>query len=929
MKDKTARIRLPKADRRGTTRSRAALLTAVVGMALAGTQRTEAQTERPTASQGEGCVSPRTGVVPAPSTHGPHIPLAITIRGGSSLGAYEAGYLYYLIETMKLNRDVFDVKVVTGASAGTINALVAAMSLGDRCETLHPSSSLFYRAWTGKHQKLNSLLDAGYDKDVPKGSLSSKDALREAIQILKDRWDQGLDNGFDIVLGASTTRKKPFNLQTQDDLRYPRQEERFALRIRGVGRGKPPVTNFKFGEDGYQQALLETGEDGTLDFGTISKLLLASSAFPLAFPPEKVSFCLKKYYPTADGAADTETRNLDYAKCFPKQCDPNPRHRKCGDFVGEFQRDVLLMDGGVFDNSPLRLAYQIVAADPSNDLWTVPRAPGPRPDQYRYLYIEPGVTSYDTPSKNGTKCERATSVCGFEHRLCLSQKQRCESKGRMCVEADNTCEARDDLCEYKDDVCKSEKKDGASGKGEKKEDEPDIGLFDEAGKTIGDFMGTSMARELGVLDEENPSILGARRLAITTRDFPTSSGHLANFFGFLDRKLLKYDFILGMHDAHNFVEKSSRTSEVFSGVHVVFPEDHDSEISDTDPEWIRYRCMRAVFDQDGDQMAQCAPDPPAHEHHLDAASGGEDGAAVFPRDDKPIPMKDFLVLVQASLDQLYSDCRYTWATNANHQHAHCDLARSGESPPVVLSGIAYKKVCENHDKTWRRQVGESSFLYMMRLLETYQFHFTDLGLDRDDADWALYTLHKRSVRYAREFSKGVEEKYLVRLVAGPALNFAFAYTPRPYFGYLTVGKEFEAGFSVVAGRLAQWFRFNMALQLQGLFTWPNDKVFATTPLVGTEFEVIHPASKHLQTRLALRAGYQISTASDVHNEKCSSQDDAKRCTTFVAQALVSAALWEHIRGQIGVEAIPPLVPEPSSSADAWQWNVLASGGWQF
>ncbi len=74
------------------------------------------------------------------------IPLALISSGAVSLGSYQAGYHYYSVEWLKLNRDKIDVKIVTGASAGAINALLTVLSLADTISSVD-TSSLFYKAW--------------------------------------------------------------------------------------------------------------------------------------------------------------------------------------------------------------------------------------------------------------------------------------------------------------------------------------------------------------------------------------------------------------------------------------------------------------------------------------------------------------------------------------------------------------------------------------------------------------------------------------------------------------------------------------------------------------------------------------------------------------------------------------------------------------
>ncbi|HTO98183.1 MAG TPA: hypothetical protein VMK66_14135, partial [Myxococcales bacterium] len=47
-------------------------------------------------------------------------PASITISGGVSLGSYEAGLVYYMVEAMRLNPSAATPRIVTGASAGSV-----------------------------------------------------------------------------------------------------------------------------------------------------------------------------------------------------------------------------------------------------------------------------------------------------------------------------------------------------------------------------------------------------------------------------------------------------------------------------------------------------------------------------------------------------------------------------------------------------------------------------------------------------------------------------------------------------------------------------------------------------------------------------------------------------------------------------------------
>jgi hypothetical protein len=93
---------------------------------------------------------------PAPLPHAPtSLPISVTVGGGVSLGAYQAGLLYYVSETAKLAAEKAESReapapvslvVATGASAGSVNALITLVgSCSARVE--NPEESPFWQTW--------------------------------------------------------------------------------------------------------------------------------------------------------------------------------------------------------------------------------------------------------------------------------------------------------------------------------------------------------------------------------------------------------------------------------------------------------------------------------------------------------------------------------------------------------------------------------------------------------------------------------------------------------------------------------------------------------------------------------------------------------------------------------------------------------------
>ena len=79
------------------------------------------------------------------TTSGPRS-IAVSISGGVSLGVYEAGFLYLVGEAIKAQPDVMQGKLFTGASAGSANALISAVSSCLPSNT-KPEADLGWKTW--------------------------------------------------------------------------------------------------------------------------------------------------------------------------------------------------------------------------------------------------------------------------------------------------------------------------------------------------------------------------------------------------------------------------------------------------------------------------------------------------------------------------------------------------------------------------------------------------------------------------------------------------------------------------------------------------------------------------------------------------------------------------------------------------------------
>jgi hypothetical protein len=447
----------------------------------------------------------------APTRAGP-TPVSLTVSGGVSLGAYEAGYLYYSLAAMRANPELSRVLVATGASAGSVNAL---LSLRASCAgaAADPRESLFYRVWVP--MGLKQLYRP--DSTNPLAAFS-QDSLVRVGTLVEEELARGLPEDCDVVLGIVASRLSPRLLHAAGGrLKVPVTEERFSVRLRGRGPGRMPLlTNYVDPDDADEQALLPEAADGSVPFADLLDAVIASTSFPVAFPPRAVKHCVV--------ATKGKTRPF----CPERSA-----------------VTALFVDGGVFDNSPLRLAATFAggglrrAEDGSMHWRDAPRLqdPGAPPPEMAFAFL-----SADAAAFPDQMASPATS------------------------------------------------------------DAPS--LLPLLFKELGGFVNSARSRELNLLIQDFPQT--AANLIYPRRHFPAASSPMYAFFGFFDRGFRSFDFDLGMYEARRHLATFTLPigrSEMLERFN--WPEDlaaaHASPTS-----WAGLACLRAIFDGRGEPADLCS-----------------------------------------------------------------------------------------------------------------------------------------------------------------------------------------------------------------------------------------------------------------------------------------------------------------------------------
>ncbi len=451
------------------------------------------------------------GAVPSPALAASPA-ASVTIAGGVSLGAYAAGLTYYAVEAGHANPGLQEMRVVTGASAGSVNGFMAILQ-GCGSTAPDPRQSLFWKAW----------IPLGLEVLARPGTGSvtaafSRAAFDEPLALLGEAWKAGLRQGCDVVFGISVTRLHPRIVSLKGErLRLPRVEEHFVVRVQGRGAGTlPRLTNYADPRWEGEQALLPEGKDGEVAFDAVADALFASTAFPGAFPPQTVRHCIVR-----GGAGTSFGCPLDKAA------------------------SELFVDGGVFDNTPVRLAARIAAAglriDEGGSRWLdrpdLDRRELPRP--MTFSYISTDVRTFPAPSDQ------------------VGEK----AMGSMLA---------------------------------------------VAARVGGAFYDSARAKNLLYLQEEDPAFF--ERMVIPERHLPAASSPLGAFFGFLEGELRRFDFALGMYDARRMTVQrlAERRARAGGSAPLLLPEATPSAAA-VPAGWRPYHCLSAVMDG-GDAGQACQGD---------------------------------------------------------------------------------------------------------------------------------------------------------------------------------------------------------------------------------------------------------------------------------------------------------------------------------
>jgi len=285
--------------------------------------------------------------------------MAMTIAGAVSLGSYEAGVAYELLEAIRWhNKDASEdekiyIDVITGASAGGMTAAMLGewlMFQGDKMES--PDQNPLYLAWV-KMISLKVLIKLR-EGEGRWASICSSDCVKEiGTKMLVEPMDgdppvtrhSALEPGAPLRLGLSLTNLNGVDYQIpivgNDDggFNYTRSVDQRLFVVH------PEKT------DGLK-LLTPDGQESDADWTVIRDAAVACGAFPFAFRPQQIRRHENEFVNAVTPAGPAGPPPKGGAERSKTYVLPN----------GHFGWSFAYTDGGVLQNQPLGIAKTLVDA---------------------------------------------------------------------------------------------------------------------------------------------------------------------------------------------------------------------------------------------------------------------------------------------------------------------------------------------------------------------------------------------------------------------------------------------------------------------------------------------------------------------------------------------------------------------------------------
>ena len=320
--------------------------------------------------------------------------LAIVISGAVSLGSYEAGVMYELLEAIALRNELLKsdfpelyakerviIDVITGASAGAMTAGILSQQLyygGGHLR--NPYDNPLFNAWV-KKINIDELLDVDC-RDHKYSLLSSAVVDDIGATFISDNPGDVLDRhpaaSDTLRIGLAMANLNGFSQEIRgkkQSFAYSRYKDQFVCQLHcPQPRDEQPSSNVQSSDRGIQLFEMEPRWERqqvtwnpmpqSCNWKILRMMALSSGAFPFAFRARRIV--------RIGGSDESLMSNRD-----------SSRKATAGDKL--HRGDYLYTDGGVFENEPVGVAANLAKEIDEKD-----------GDSLRcYLFVAPGKRTID------------------------------------------------------------------------------------------------------------------------------------------------------------------------------------------------------------------------------------------------------------------------------------------------------------------------------------------------------------------------------------------------------------------------------------------------------------------------------------------------------------------------------------------------------
>ena len=477
--------------------------------------------------------------------------LAIAISGAVSLGSFESGVMYEIIEAIAQHNQHSEtteeqkiiIDVITGASAGAMTAAILAQKLLFEADKLRsPYQNDIYRAWV-EEADIHTLLQSGSDDNPDMAILSSGFVQQVGNKYLLNRYNSPSPSAAQRHPAVADSIQLGIALSNLNGFDFKINLTNFQGQLNSNDEQDNSFTFTKH-KDCYITQIQGNRQDDNYNlWELIKRIAIASGSFPFAFQVQEVERI----------SSDSAYKGSE----FYTEAEPGKEPNK---------KPFAYTDGGVFENEPLGMAISLAKKIDTSARYYEKRF---------FLYVAPGAKSSsinnDFTAAQAFYVNTARALAGsiftqsrFQDWIQVSDTNQSvkEFKNQAWFLRDLLKQHPDKYTEFAEVAEKllntlytDEQQKKADKELLQRKFEEEVQQLTSLGEN-GAAIASSWLEAVQTL--EKAANLGSKKLltvyAITAKDKELAGEKLSAFGGFFDRQFRDYDYHVGRKKAVDFLK---------------------------------------------------------------------------------------------------------------------------------------------------------------------------------------------------------------------------------------------------------------------------------------------------------------------------------------------------------------------------------------